>query len=72
MNVRPRITRWLGAMLLTALCGVLLAAASGAAAAQASSGAALTPPTLTGATYDGDNVIGLGWDPSATADNTRF
>jgi hypothetical protein len=58
-------------LLLVGLGGALLTVAP-AAVAQARSGAALTPPALTEATYDGDNVIGLGWDPSATADNTRF
>lgn len=73
MNTRSRITRWLGAMLLVAgLGGALLAVAPGAGAAQPRPGATLTPPTLTEATFDGDNVIGLHWDPSATADSTRF
>lgn len=72
--MRSRITRWLGAMLLLAgLGGALLATAPGAGAAPVKPAATtLTPPTLTQATYDGDNVIGLGWNPSATADNTRF
>lgn len=73
MKTRSRITRGLGAMmLLLGLGGALLAAAPGAVAATSRAAATLTPPTLTEATYDGDNVIGLGWDPSATADNTRF
>lgn len=73
MNMRSRITRWLGAALLLAGLGaVALAVAPGAGAAQARSAATLTPPTLTAATYDGDNVIGLAWDPSGTANNTRF
>jgi hypothetical protein len=72
MKMRSRVTRGLGAMLLLlGLGGALLAAAPGAVAAT-SRAVALTPPTLTEATYDGDNVIGLYWDPSATADNTRF
>lgn len=73
MNMRSRITRGLGAVLLLGLGGALLAAAP-SAAAEATSGAqvALTPPTLTEATYDGDNVIGLFWEPSATADSARF
>jgi hypothetical protein len=71
MNMRSPITRGLGAVLLLWLGSALLAAAPGAVAAT-SRAVALTPPTLTEATYDGDNVIGLGWEPSATADNTRF
>lgn len=71
MNIGSRITRGLGAVtLLLGLGGALLATAPGAAAA--SRAATLSPPTLTEATYDGDNVIGLHWDPSATADSTRF
>lgn len=74
--MRSGITRGLGAVLLLGFGGALLTAAPGATAAAATSKpappAALTPPTLTQATYDGDNVVALYWDPSATADNTRF
>ncbi len=75
MNMKSRILRPLGAMvLLLGLGGALLATAPGAVAAQTKPGptTTLTPPTLTQATYDGNNVIGLNWDPSATADSTRF
>jgi hypothetical protein len=68
---RSRMTRGLSALILAG--GALLAGAPGAFAAEAGPhAAALTPPTLTEATYDGDNVIGLHWDPSATANDTRF
>lgn len=70
MNVRSRIAAGLGATLL-GLGGMLLTAVPGAAAAEPTA-VALTPPRLTQATYDGANVIGLQWQPSATADQTRF
>lgn len=73
MNVRSCIMRGLGAMLLMAgLGGALLMTGPGASAAEATSAAVLTPPTLTKATYDGANVVALYWNPSATADATRF
>lgn len=73
MNMRLRIVRGLGAVLLLGLGGALVAAGPSAAATKAKSGAAtLTPPTLTEATYDGSNVVGLHWEPSATANDTRF
>lgn len=72
MNMRLRIVRGLGAMLLLGLGGATVAASPSAAATGATARAALTPPTLTAATYDGANVIGLHWEPSATAADTRF
>jgi hypothetical protein len=77
MNLRSRITRGLGAVLL-GLGGALLAAAPNASAATAeptshfAAQVALTPPTLTKATYDGDNVVALYWDPSSTANDTQL
>lgn len=75
--MRSRITRRLGAvLLLLGLGGALLAAASTAATAEptshAKATAALISPTLTKATYDGDNVVALYWDPSSTANDTQF
>lgn len=67
MNIRSRITAGLGATLL-GVGGVLLTALPSTAATEVT----LTPPTLTQATYDGANTIGLHWQPSATADQTRF
>ncbi|MBO0813018.1 MAG: hypothetical protein J2P23_13365 [Microlunatus sp.] len=71
MNVRPRIIGGLRVLLLLGLGGTLLTPMPVAAAAKPTT-VALTPPVLTTATYDGDNVVGLGWQPSATAASTRF
>ena len=78
MKMRARVTRALSVALLgLGLAGALPAAFPGTAAATEATShlaahAALLPPTLTKATYDGDNVIALYWDPSSTADGTEF
>jgi len=70
MNFGQRITGGLGAALLLGVSGAALTSMPTATASGPET--ALAPPTLTAATWDGDNVIGLGWQPSATADSTRF
>lgn len=67
-----RITRGLGAALLLVGGALLMVPGAAAEATPAAGRVTLTPPTLTAATYDGDNVIGLFWEPSVTADDARF